>query len=100
MDLANLSAATQPDLIDGSFCVGFVNGFVANLHSDRTTICTNSAPVGTVIRAYVTFMDKNDKLLEEDRRVGLRLAMEEAYPCPVKDQPRGEDPSTAHTRTT
>ena len=99
MELPSLSAARQPDLIDGSYCVGFLNGFTGNLNAARNEVCPGSASMGEVVRTYVAYMDRNPKLMTEDRRVGLRLALQEAYPCPVSpEQPRLEDPATARPR--
>ncbi len=98
MDLPSLAGATQDDLIEGSYCVGFVNGFVGTLQGGKA-VCTNGAPVGEVIRAYVAYMEKNPKLLEQDRRVGLRLSLQEIYPCPITQEPRLENPGSVHART-
>ena len=93
MELPSLTKAAQPDLIDGSYCVGFVNGFTGNLGSATDAICINGASTGSVVRAYVAFMEKNPKLLQEDRRVGLRLALKQAYACPVSSWPRLANPT-------
>ncbi len=98
MDLRSLSAATQPDLIDGSYCVGFINGFTGNLSAGKNSICTKGASMGTVVRAYVGYMEKNPDLMDKDRRVGLRLALQEAYPCPASGEPHRIDPATNRQR--
>lgn len=82
MDLSSISEASQSDLLNGSYCVGYLNGFVANL-TTRSKICTNSAPMGSLVRAYVGFLESNPNLLGEDRRLGLGMALQEAFPCPV-----------------
>lgn len=86
MDLPSITEASQSDLLNGSYCVGYLNGFVANL-TTATRICTESAPMGTLVRAYVGFLEKNPDLLGEDRRLGLRMALRDAFPCPVKRSP-------------
>ena len=83
MDLPSLTKASQSDLLNGSYCVGYFNAFIANATA-KTAICTESAPMGDLVRAYVHFLDKNPNLLGEDRRLGLGLALEEAFPCPSK----------------
>jgi hypothetical protein len=40
--------------------------------------------MGTVIRTYVAYMEKNPKLLEAYRGVGLHMAILEAWACPAK----------------
>lgn len=82
MDLPSLTEASPSDLLNGSYCVGYLNGFVANL-STATKICTDSTPMGTLVRAYVGFLDKNPDLLGEDRRLGLSMALYDAFPCPA-----------------
>ena len=82
MDLPSVTEASQSDLLNGSYCVGYLNGFVANL-TTRTRICTNGAPMGTLVRAYVGFLESNPSLLGEDRRLGLSIALYDAFPCPV-----------------
>ena len=99
MDLPSLSKASQPDLIHGSYCVGFLNGFTGNLDATNHTICTNGASMGSVVRAYVAFMDKNPSLLQEDRRIGLRLALQEAYACPAAQEPRLANPADNRSTT-
>ena len=93
IDLPDISQATQPDLIDGSFCVGFVNGFTGNLSGVKVGICTNGASMGVVVKTYVAFMDKHPKLMDEDRRIGLGMALQSAYPCPAAGEPKVKRPS-------
>ncbi len=95
MELPSISLATQPDLIDGTFCVGFVNGYTGNLSGTDAPICTKGANMGEVVRAYVNFMARNPDLLEQDRRVGLRHALMAKFPCPVPSHPRLKDPLAA-----
>ena len=100
MELPDISQATQPDLIDGSFCVGFVNGFTGNLHGTRIGVCTNGSSMGEVVKAYVAFMEKNPRLMDEDRRIGLGMALESTYPCPASPLPKVKNPSNAGPQST
>ncbi len=86
MDLPSITKASQSDLLNGSYCVGYLNGFVANL-TTKTEICTNSAPMGALVRAYVDFLEKHPDLLDEDRRLGLGMALRDSFPCPSKPAP-------------
>lgn len=86
MDLPSVAKASQSDLLNGSYCVGYLNGFVANL-THQTAICTDNAPMSALVRAYVEFLDKNQDLLTEDRRLGLGLALKNAFPCSAKSAP-------------
>ncbi len=83
MDLPSVNEASQSDLLDGSYCIGYLNGFTANLEQ-QTTICTQSAPMSSLIRAYVDFLKKHPDFLAKDRRLGLGLALEKSFPCPVR----------------
>lgn len=78
-----LRTAEQADLVNGAYCVGYVNGFISNLAPGPASICIENRPLADLVTAYVSFMDRNPKWLEEDKRVGLRLALEGAFPCPV-----------------
>ena len=81
MGLGSLEDAPPIDLINGAYCVGYLNGFTAGLPVNPVSICTHERDLGTMIRSYVSYMERNTPLLDEDKRVGLRLALEEAYPC-------------------
>lgn len=83
MALNSLENAAQIDLINGAYCLGYLNGFIANLPSTPASICTHADTVGALVRTYVDYMERNPPLLEADKRVGLRMALEDAYPCPA-----------------
>ena len=100
MELPDLSQGTEPDLIDGSFCVGFVNGFTGNLSGAKVGVCTKGASMGLVVKAYVAYMEENPKLMDEDRRIGLGMALRGAYPCPVEQEPRVKGRSGAEPQST
>ena len=96
MDLPSLTTATQSDLLNGSYCVGYLNGYVANLQPVKA-VCPGGAATGALVRNYVNFMEKNPDLLEQDRRLGLSLALRDAYPCPVETLPGTGAPSSSQT---
>ena len=102
MDLPSLTAGKEPDLIDGAFCAGFINGFTGMEAESKTVstiaICTHGASTGTVVRTYVHYMENHLQLMEQDRRLGLRLALEEAYPCPAAGKLPGGAPPSAPSR--
>ncbi len=81
MGVSSLEEAPQIDLINGAYCIGYLNGFTAALAPDATPICTHQESMAAMVRAYVTYMDQNPTLLDEDKRVGLRLALQSAFPC-------------------
>lgn len=100
MEAKDLSQATQPDLIDGSFCVGFVNGFTGNLSGAKVGVCTDGSSMGAVVKAYVAYMEKNPRLMNEDRRIGLGLALRGAYPCPASEEPKVKGRSGSEPQNT
>ena len=93
MDLPSLVSAASSDLLNGSYCVGYLNGFVANLNRS-TAICPEEVPIGALVRVYVAFMAKNPDMLEKDKRMGLNLALRESFPCPVETKPGPETTPT------
>lgn len=80
MQLDELKQASSPDLVNGSYCVGYLNGFLAGL-APASSVCTHEQPMAAVVQAYVDYMERNPQLLDEDKRVGLRLALQSAFPC-------------------
>ncbi len=78
-----LTSADAGDLVNGSYCIGYLNGFLANLTTDRNAACPNDEPMAELVRAYVSYMERNPRLLEEEKRMGLRLALQNAFPCPA-----------------
>jgi hypothetical protein len=82
MALPSFEGVTQGDLIQGAYCVGYLNGFTGGLDPAKAAICTHHDSMGSLVRAYVAYMEQNPHLLEEDKRVGLFLALQNAYPCP------------------
>ena len=83
MALGALEEAPPIDLINGAYCIGYLNGFTAGLPPESLSVCTRADSMGGMVRAYVSYMERNPALLEEDKRVGLRRALEAAYPCPA-----------------
>lgn len=78
-----VASAPQSDLVNGSYCIGYVNGFLAGLAPATASVCTEQAPMISVVGAYVHYMEQNPQLLTEDKRVGLRQALQAAFPCPT-----------------
>ena len=87
MSLPSLTAASETDVINGSYCMGYLNGFTGSLRRSDAAICTHDESMGTLVRVYVTFMEKNPQLMDQDRTLGLRMALRDAYPCPANLQP-------------
>lgn len=81
MALDSLTEASQSDLINGAYCVGYLNGFTASLPPAPASVCPHDDSMGQMVHVYVSYMERNPRMLDEDKRVGLRRALEEAFPC-------------------
>jgi hypothetical protein len=59
------------DANEGRRCQAYIDGFLDGATaSGDTTICTEGATIGTLSRVYVSFMEKNPKLMDEPKLVG------------------------------
>lgn len=79
----SLEKAEVADLINGAYCVGYLNGFLTGIKPGPSSICVADDNMGDLVRAYVRFMERTPQMADEDKKLGLRLALEEAFPCPV-----------------
>ena len=83
MNLRSLTDAPALDFINGAYCIGYLNGFAAGISPSTRNVCINGDTIGNVVRAYVGFMERHPPLLDEEKRLGLKLALEDAFPCPA-----------------
>ncbi len=65
----------------GALCVAYIDGFTDGLNLERDTVCVVGASLGTLSRVYISYMEKNPRLLDEHKVVGLRRALLDIYPC-------------------
>ena len=86
MALPSLDDALPLDLINGAYCIGYLNGYLAAMPPRSASICTNQDSMGALVQAYVSFMERNPGLQDEDKRVGLRLALQQTYPCSAPER--------------
>lgn len=91
---AALAQAEAADLINGSYCIGYLNGFLTGIHPGAGGVCLGNGNMSDLVRAYVRFMERNPQFAEEDKRIGLRLALQDAFPCPVDDKSASISPAT------
>jgi hypothetical protein len=70
-------------MLDAGVCLGYMGGF-AETRVAAKSLCAPSASAGALVRVYIAYMDKYPKLMDEPRWVGVGLALEDAYGCPVK----------------
>jgi hypothetical protein len=76
--------AAKPRADDENFdnCTAYIGGFIEG----RAIVGCEppDATFGTLARVYVAYMEKNPKLLDNFRFVGLQLAITDSYPCHLK----------------
>ena len=82
-DAPNGRGLSNDDYEHSEFCRGYFMAFndFNNIH--RSTICIGGASVGTTIRVYVAYRDKNPKQMDGWMIEGALLALGESYPCPA-----------------
>ncbi len=80
--------ASEEDIRDGAFCAGYFHAFGDyNDMNSGSSICLSNARVGTSIRVYSAYMEKNPKGLDAPMIVGVIQALKDAYPC---QSPKGQ----------
>lgn len=84
MDSPSGATATTDELLAGTKCQQYISGFLEGNMYGGSTICADTATLGTLMRVYVAYMDANPKVMDEPKSVGVYLALAIAYPCPVK----------------
>lgn len=93
-----LKNASAGDLAEGSYCIGYLHGFLANIHSAETPICTERESMAALLRNYLEFMGDNPSLLGKDKRLGLRLSLEHTYACPAPSNAVVQHPESHRAR--
>jgi len=77
----NPGSTTAHDFQAGT-CIGYISGYSDAANDEH--FCASTATMGTIVRVYLAYMDKNPKMFDLPRGYGLELALRDAYPCPVK----------------
>ena len=95
LNLPSLDQAPPIDLIDGAYCIGYLNGFLAGL--SPASVCTRQQTMAALVTAYVHYMETHPELEDQDKRTGLRLALQNAYPCPATEERILPPQGAAHT---
>ena len=80
----NPASPSQADIKDSHSCYAYIQGFVDGSNIDGPAFCPEGGTLGTSIRVYVTYMQKNPKLFDQYKAEGVFRAFREAYPCPAK----------------
>ncbi len=66
------------------YCFGYFEGYTNVLSAHTSSLCIGRARIGTLIRVYLAYMDKNPKLLDDPKLIGVTYALKESYSCPTK----------------
>jgi hypothetical protein len=67
------------DLQSATECTAYIDGFTDALSFPG--VCVNGASVATITRVYVAYMQKNPKLMDDPKSLGLLESLRNAYPC-------------------
>ena len=86
MHLPSLAQAAESDLLNGTYCIGYVNGFVSQLRRDDA-VCPAGVPTGSLVEGYVSYMDSHPELLSQDRGIGLSMALRSGFSCSASPAP-------------
>ena len=74
------ASSEQPGRAD--YCFGYFEGYTDVATVNVSSLCIGKATVGTLIRVYLAYMDKNPKMLDSFKMIGVTYALKEAYSCP------------------
>jgi hypothetical protein len=79
----NAPADAKPGAEKENFdtCSAYIAGFLDGV-MDTRGICTYNGSFDLIVRAYVDYMDRTPKALDEHSSTGLRAALSRTYPCP------------------
>ena len=71
------------EMVESVSCVSYIAGFLDGIDIGGGRICMPESSMGTLARIYVVYMEKNPKMFEIQKSVGLANALMDAYPCPT-----------------
>jgi Rap1a immunity proteins len=83
--LDSSDGGSAADLELAEQCSAYVQGFIDGFALQSTsTLYSGDATVGTIIRVYVAYMQRNPKWLDDFKPIGLYIALRTTYPCPKR----------------
>jgi hypothetical protein len=80
----NPTGSSQTDIAHSYSCYAYIQSFTDGSNSNGHAFCNLGGTVGTGIRIYVAYMQKNPKLLDDYKAEGVLKAFSEAYRCSTK----------------
>lgn len=75
------STLAKAELASSTYCFGYIGGYIDGLNRLNEEVCVRGAGLDTLARVYVIYMQKNPKLMDEGRALGLLLALKDSYGC-------------------
>lgn len=76
------SAQAKLELASSTYCFGYLGGYIDGLNVLKEQVCLRGASLNTIARVYVHYVQRNPKLMEESRALGLLLSLKSNYGCP------------------
>jgi hypothetical protein len=75
------SQQTKTEMPSSTYCLGYIGGYIDGTNRLGEYVCVRSATLNTVVRVYVAFMQRNPKLMDEAKSLGVLLALKDSYSC-------------------
>jgi Rap1a immunity proteins len=72
---------TDSEIDNALICSSYIRGFIDGFGSASSALCLVGATSGTMSRVYVSYMQKNPKLMDSQARIGVLAALKDAYNC-------------------
>jgi hypothetical protein len=76
------SQEEKGDMEMAGYCAGYEHGILTLTGTSPNLFCASHASMGVITRVYISYMDKNPKLIDDSESRGFLMAMKENYPCP------------------
>jgi hypothetical protein len=68
------------------YCFGYFEGYTNVISFSNSKICLGKATIGTLIRVYLAYIEKNPKDLDYPNVIGVTSALAESYSCVASDK--------------
>lgn len=81
------SQQARTEMPSSTYCFGYLAGYVDGLNVLMEKACVLGAFVSTVARVYISFMQRNPKLMDEAKHLGVGMALRRPIPAPSDPLP-------------
>ena len=75
------TSQAKTELPSRTYCFGYLGGYTDGLNRLDKSVCLDGASLNTIAQAYVTYMQRCPKLMDEPRYLGALLALKSSFPC-------------------